>query len=138
MNATSCVLAVFSPTGGTEKIAQAVGKGTGLSVRTVDLSRDLEPCTVSAGELLVAACPVFGGRIPAVAGAGGDLVAALLGVCDGVLLPGGADFSPTLYGQTPLRKCCFVGWWRAPGKGAEKQRHWLNRIIDFLPDESLV
>ena len=57
MNVTSCVLAVFSPTGGTEKIAQAVGKGTGLPVRTVDLCRDVEPCAVSADELLVAAWP---------------------------------------------------------------------------------
>ena len=68
MNVTRCVLAVFSPTGGTQKIAQAVGKGTGLPVRTVDLCQNADACTIGPEELLVAACPVFGGRIPAVAG----------------------------------------------------------------------
>ena len=86
MNVTSCILAVFSPTGGTEKIARAIGQGTGLAVRTVDLCKETEPCAVGADELLVAACPVFGGRIPAVAcerlaklrGAGGPAAAPTL------------------------------------------------------------
>ena len=54
MNVTRCVLAVFSPTGGTQKIAQAVGKGTGLPVRTVDLCQNADACTIGPEELLVA------------------------------------------------------------------------------------
>lgn len=53
----------------------------------------------------VAAVQAAGGvpvQLPLTAGIGEADIAALLGVCDGVLLPGGADFSPTLYGQTPL------------------------------------
>lgn len=67
MNFQNCVLAVFSPTGGTEKIAQAVAQGMDLPVRVVDLCRETAVQTVAANELLVAALPVFGGRLPALA-----------------------------------------------------------------------
>ncbi len=83
MTVTKCVLAVFSPTGGTEKVAQAVCRGMGLEQRTIDLCKETEACGLAADEILVAAFPVYGGLIPAVAhqrleqlrGAGGPAVA---------------------------------------------------------------
>lgn len=83
MTVTKSVLAVFSPTGGTEKVAQAVCRGMGLPQRTIDLSKETEACTLAADELLVAAFPVYGGLIPAAAhqrleqlhGTGGPAVA---------------------------------------------------------------
>ncbi len=62
-----CVAAVFSPTGTTAKVAAAVAEGTSLPVRTVDLCRQPEEETLDDGELLLAAVPVYGGRVPAVA-----------------------------------------------------------------------
>lgn len=98
---SKCMLAVFSPTGGTEKTALAVAEGFGGLERTVDLSKVPEEQTIPAEEILIAAMPVFGGRVPAVArerllrlhGQGGAAIAvvvygnrayddALLELCD--------------------------------------------------------
>ncbi len=68
MSNYSWVNAHFSPTGGTVKVARAVARGSGCSVREVDLSAPVVPTTtVKPDEILLAAVPVFGGRVPAVA-----------------------------------------------------------------------
>lgn len=64
MNNPHWVSAVFSPTGGTAAIAKAITGGRGLAV---DLSVPTPIVPVSPTSLLLAAAPVFGGRIPAVA-----------------------------------------------------------------------
>lgn len=61
------VIAHFSPTGTTVKTARAIAEGSGCPFREVDLSVSGTPEPVAADELLLAAAPVFGGRIPAVA-----------------------------------------------------------------------
>lgn len=61
------VLAVFSPTGGTQKVARAIAAGTGWPCREIDLSAPFDPPALEEDEVLLAAMPVFGGRIPAVA-----------------------------------------------------------------------
>lgn len=76
MSNYSWVKAHFSPTGTTAKVACAVAQGSGCSVRDVDLSTPVTPETVGADEVLLAAVPVFGGRVPAVAL---DRLAALKG-----------------------------------------------------------
>lgn len=53
----------------------------------------------------IAAVQAAGGvpvQLPITAGMGGSDVTSMLDVCDGILLPGGRDFSPSLYGQAPL------------------------------------
>lgn len=83
MNFQNCVLAVFSPTGGTEKIARAVMQGINMPMRVVDLCRETDVQKIDADAVLVAALPVFGGRLPALArqrleqlqGCGGPAVA---------------------------------------------------------------
>ncbi len=67
MSNYSWVNAHFSPTGTTVKVARAVAQGSGCSVREVDLSAPVVPTTVKSDEILLAAVPVFGGRVPAVA-----------------------------------------------------------------------
>lgn len=64
MNEYHWISAVFSPTGGTAAIARAVTGGRGL---TVDLSAPPPVTPVGEDCLLLAAAPVFGGRVPAVA-----------------------------------------------------------------------
>ncbi len=61
------VTAHFSPTGTTVQIARAIARGAGLSSREIDLSAPVAPETIGEGEILLAAVPVFGGRVPAVA-----------------------------------------------------------------------
>lgn len=63
------VLAYFSPTGGTEKVARAVAAGTGWPCREVDLCAPFDPPVLEEDEVLLAAVPVFGGRVPAAAAA---------------------------------------------------------------------
>ena len=67
MRKYSWVNAHFSPTGTTAKVARAVAQGSGCPVREVDLSTPVAPATVGPDEILLAAIPVFGGRVPAVA-----------------------------------------------------------------------
>lgn len=57
--------AVFSPTGGTSKIAAAIA-GARMGTR-IDLCSPVEPQEMPAGTPLLAVVPVYGGRIPAIA-----------------------------------------------------------------------
>lgn len=61
------VLAVFSPTGGTLKIARAICRGTGLAGTEVDLCTEPEPREIGPDTLVVAAMPVYENRIREVA-----------------------------------------------------------------------
>ena len=57
--------AVFSPPGGTSKIAAAIA-GARMGTR-IDICRPVEPQEMPAGAPLLAVVPVYGGRIPAIA-----------------------------------------------------------------------
>lgn len=61
------VLAVFSPTGGTVKVARAICKGTGLEGLEIDLCAEPEPREIGEDTLLIAAMPVYENRIREVA-----------------------------------------------------------------------
>jgi ferredoxin len=58
----------FSPTGTTEKVANAIAAGTGLPYESIDLTRFKDRKTLrhsfSKNELVIAGAPVYGGRIP--------------------------------------------------------------------------
>jgi ferredoxin len=59
------ISAVFSPTGGTSKIATAIA-GARMQ-RRIDLCEPVEPQNLPTGAPLLAVVPVYGGRIPAIA-----------------------------------------------------------------------
>lgn len=63
MSTTEWTTAVFSPTGGCEKVAKAIEPNP--SVRRVDLCEHVEPQSVQG--VLMAVVPVYGGRVPEVA-----------------------------------------------------------------------
>jgi len=61
---------VFSPTGGTQKIADIVASTLGENIREIDLTNpktDFSDIVLEKEELAVIAVPSFGGRIPALA-----------------------------------------------------------------------
>lgn len=61
---------VFSPTGGTMRVAQAVTKGWNKEVTTVDLTdtaQDFSQYVFQPDDLLLIAIPSYGGRVPALA-----------------------------------------------------------------------
>jgi len=61
------LLAHFSPTGTTLKVARSIATGMAYPVCEVDLSALTDPMSVQDGDILLAAMPVYGGRVPAVA-----------------------------------------------------------------------
>lgn len=67
MNPKKLILAYFSPTGGTRKVAQAIAGGFDLPVEEVDLTVDISGFATGEGDLLVAAVPVYAGRVPKIA-----------------------------------------------------------------------
>lgn len=61
---------IFSPTGGTRKVADAICKGFGEEVSVIDLctpEKRNEKLRCEYGDFALIAFPVFGGRIPALA-----------------------------------------------------------------------
>ena len=61
---------IFSPTGGTEKVAHIIGRHWGESTAKIDLSNpkiDFTKCAISKEDQVLIAMPSFGGRAPAVA-----------------------------------------------------------------------
>ena len=59
------ISAVFSPTGGTSRVAAAIA-GSRMAGR-IDLCAEVTPQALPAGAPLLAVLPVYGGRLPAVA-----------------------------------------------------------------------
>lgn len=55
---------IFSPTGSTRKAADAVCAGLSEDLYVIDLSREEDMAGIPADDVIVAAVPVFGGRIP--------------------------------------------------------------------------
>ena len=64
MNIEKWIIAHFSPTGGTKKVADAIAAGFNTPVVEMDLTR--ADCSVTLGEndALMAVLPVFAGRVP--------------------------------------------------------------------------
>ena len=61
---------VFSPTGGTEKVADIIGKHWNENPAKIDFSdatADFSKCEITGQDMAVIAMPSFGGRAPAVA-----------------------------------------------------------------------
>ena len=67
MNVEKCILAYFSPTGTTYKVARTIAEGSGCSITEMDLSKADCSAELTDNSVLLAAIPVYGGRVPAVA-----------------------------------------------------------------------
>lgn len=63
-----CEIVVFSPTGTTRAILEAVAAGTGLPASLRDLTLPGAPCPVPGG-LVLLGTPVYAGRVPQIAAA---------------------------------------------------------------------
>ncbi len=61
---------IFSPTGGTEKVASIIGRQWSENIVKIDLSdykTDFPKCSIDSEDRVLVAMPSFGGRAPAVA-----------------------------------------------------------------------
>lgn len=61
------IIAHFSPTGGTRKIADAISAGFHTPVLEMDLTREDAAVTLGEKDALMAVLPVYGGRVPQIA-----------------------------------------------------------------------
>ena len=68
MHISGIVQIVFSPTGGTQKVADMITDAWNLPIRRIDISQlVLSDMRTAADELCVIAVPSFGGRVPEIA-----------------------------------------------------------------------
>lgn len=67
MNIEKWIIAHFSPTGGTKKIADAIAAGFPTPVMELDLTRADASATLGKRDALMAVLPVYAGRVPQVA-----------------------------------------------------------------------
>ena len=64
MNIEKWIIAHFSPTGGTKKVADAIAAGFTVPVAEMDLTRADSAVTLGENDALMAVLPVFAGRVP--------------------------------------------------------------------------
>ena len=64
MNIEKWIVAHFSPTGGTRKVADAIAAGFSIPVVEIDLTRSDSSVTLGEKDALMAVLPVFAGRVP--------------------------------------------------------------------------
>jgi len=67
MDIRKWIVAYFSPTGGTKKVADAIAAGFGTPITEVDLTKAVPAMTPAEGEALMAVLPVYAGRVPKIA-----------------------------------------------------------------------
>lgn len=67
MNTEKVIKLFFSPTGTTKKVVDEICKGIGDECIAIDISSDIEEQTFESNVVIVAAVPVFGGRVPNIA-----------------------------------------------------------------------
>ena len=64
MNIEKWILAHFSPTGGTKKVADAIAAGFGTPTVEMDLTKADASVTLGENDALMAVLPVYAGRVP--------------------------------------------------------------------------
>ena len=64
MNIEKWIIAHFSPTGGTRKVADAIAAGFNIPVVEMDLTKADSAVTLGDNDALMAVLPVFAGRVP--------------------------------------------------------------------------
>ena len=64
MNIEKWIIAHFSPTGGTKKVANAIAAGFSIPVVEMDLTKTDSAVTLGENDALMAVLPVYAGRVP--------------------------------------------------------------------------
>ena len=64
MNIEKWIIAHFSPTGGTKKVADAIAAGFNIPIAEMDLTKADSAVTLGENDALMAVLPVFAGRVP--------------------------------------------------------------------------
>ena len=100
---------VFSPTGGTEKVARQISGQWGKTAVKIDLSdakTDFTQCEISPEDMVLIAMPSFGGRAPAVAMERLKQIAGNGAKCTLVCVYGSRAYEDTLVEMEDTAKEC--------------------------------
>ncbi len=100
---------VFSPTGGTEKVAHIIGKQWSENLAKIDLSdakADFSKCKITEQDMVLIAMPSFGGRAPAVAIERLKQIAGNGAKCTLVCVYGNRAYEDTLVEMEDAAKGC--------------------------------
>lgn len=100
---------IFSPTGGTEKVARILTSRWELDTVTIDLSdakADFSQCVIEKEDRVLIAMPSFGGRAPAVAIEGLKQIAGNGARCTLVCVYGNRAYEDTLVEMEDAAKEC--------------------------------
>ena len=96
MNIEKWIIAHFSPTGGTKKVANAIAAGFSIPVVEMDLTKADSAVTLGENDALMAVLPVYAGRVPQISL---ERLAALKGNCQkavAVVVYGNRDYEDAL------------------------------------------
>ena len=100
---------IFSPTGGTEKVAHLLGRQWSENPVKIDLSdarTDFSQCVISEEDQVLVAMPSFGGRAPAVAMERLKQIAGNGAKCTLVCVYGNREYEDTLVEMEDAAKEC--------------------------------
>ena len=100
---------IFSPTGGTEKVAHIIGRQWSESPRIIDLTdpkTDFSACEIHQEDQVLIAMPSFGGRAPAVAIERLKQIAGNGAKCTLVCVYGNRAYEDTLVEMEDTAKAC--------------------------------
>ncbi len=100
---------IFSPTGGTEKVAHTISRRWSDQTKTIDLSdpkADFTKCEIKKEDLVLIAMPSFGGRAPAVAIQRLKQIAGNGANCTLVCVYGNRAYEDTLAEMEDAAKAC--------------------------------
>ncbi len=100
---------VFSPTGGTEKVAHIIGKHWSENPARIDLTdakADFRKCEITGQDMVLIAMPSFGGRAPAVAIERLKQIAGNGAKCTLVCVYGNRAYEDTLVEMEDAAKGC--------------------------------
>ncbi len=105
----SIVEIIFSPTGGTAKVARAFAEGWEGDVKTIDLTdpeKDFSTCAIDKHDQALIALLSFGGRVPAIATERLGRIAGNGAACTLICVYGNRAYEDTLAEMEDVAKAC--------------------------------
>ena len=100
---------IFSPTGGTAKVARAFAEGWEGEAKTIDLAdpeKDFSICAVDGDDQVLIALPSFGGRVPTIATEHLSRIAGNGAACTLICVYGNRAFEDTLAEMEDTARAC--------------------------------
>ena len=132
----SIVQIVFSPTGGTQKVADIITDEWGMPVEKTDLSdarADFSAVQLNKEDIAVIALPSFGGRVPALATQRLEKIQGNQALCVLVCVYGNRAYEDTLIEMKDTAEKC--GFRVAAGVAAIAEHSIMHQYAAGRPDE---